>query len=237
MRRRHAAHPDVGGARVVEAGAEAGMRFELGAVGQVNHVRGDVVDGGLAIIQRAGAERGDVGAGGSQRARAAGVSRRIGQGRARIRYRGLRTCRTAFRKSSAVSPARPACRWMRPTSRRPWRVAPYREPTRRNSSVVPTAWERLRRPCAPATGGVRECDLLLAGLRRSGRTDCGAAAPNRSSKENDGLAKRSATTRHGRGSRRRRFNDHGTLRSGGGANRRRRPLSTATSKLPPATEG
>src|ERR1700735_3407687 len=46
MRRRHAPHSDLRGAWIVKAGAETGMRFQLAAIGQVNHVRGDVVDGG-----------------------------------------------------------------------------------------------------------------------------------------------------------------------------------------------
>ena len=41
MRRRGAAHPDLDEARIVELGAEARMRFQLAAVGQVDRVRGD----------------------------------------------------------------------------------------------------------------------------------------------------------------------------------------------------
>ena len=52
MRRRYAPHPDARRMRIVERRAEAGMRFQLGAVGQINRVRGDVVDGGGLIVAR-----------------------------------------------------------------------------------------------------------------------------------------------------------------------------------------
>ena len=45
-------HADVGVFGIVELAAEAGMRFELGAVGQIDRACGDVVDGGLAIVTR-----------------------------------------------------------------------------------------------------------------------------------------------------------------------------------------
>src|SRR5665213_3888450 len=78
MRRRDAAHPDAGGMRIVEAGAETGMCFQLGAIGQIDHVRGDIVDRGLAVIERAGAKRSDVLAGRTKRGRAVEVGGGIG---------------------------------------------------------------------------------------------------------------------------------------------------------------
>ena len=50
VRRGDAFHLDVGRARIVELGAEAGMRLELGSVRHVHDLGADVVDCGVAIL-------------------------------------------------------------------------------------------------------------------------------------------------------------------------------------------
>jgi hypothetical protein len=63
MRRRHAAHAQVGVIRIVAHGAEAGMRLEPRAVGHMHELGGDVVDRPAA----AGAWRGRIRRGGARR--------------------------------------------------------------------------------------------------------------------------------------------------------------------------
>src|SRR5690348_6292652 len=58
VRRRDAAHPDVGGTRIIKLRTEARMCFELAAIGKIDRVRGDVVDRRRAIIGGRSAERG-----------------------------------------------------------------------------------------------------------------------------------------------------------------------------------
>ena len=200
------------------------MGFELGAVGHVNHVGGDIVDGGRPVVRRRSAQRAVLASGPRLPVTLASAEAKASDGPCDF------SLPNSFSKMVGFSDAATAA------ARRSWRPASSRGPVRARSAAI-GARRTLRRHCAPdgAAGGT----LAPASFRPS----TASAAP-----EGSHLAVPPRRTGHqtkarGRrqidrcGTQRRRYRERGkNLVEGRCAprSRCRRPLDDATSKSSPA---
>ena len=238
------------------------MRFQLGAVGQIDHVRGDIVDGGLLVVERAGADGGDVLVGRTDRGRRAKIGRGIGQ-RRRMRSEELERPNSRSKivgGFSAFSGSSPAFQPMRPTSPR---LGALRHVVDRRAGMTcgfglgrRARTAQLQRPCVPARAPASAlrpaaawqpaarrprpaapAQPIAGWLRRSDRRIADLDGSDRlraaAAKRSSNEKRRTLRSRRGRGHHRRLFHDDAAVGDLNGLADRGRPCcTTAISTLP-----